>query len=621
MERGAGSGKYENCILTLAVMALNVFFMGLFFDFYYDLNDDMLMHDIMAGVYTGTPDGHNMQTLYPLGALIALCYRMCRTVPWYGLFLCLCQFGSLYLVGVRLCSMCDDTVRDGGAVPVKRDSRFADKLPRLLLLSLFQWGIWLSHLVNVQYTVTCAMLAAAAVFLFVTTPDGLEIQQFVAKNIPSVLLTLLAYMLRTEMLLLGFPFICLAGLYRLTAERRIWVRENLIKYGAALGSILAGMLLLQMADHVAYGSAAWQDFRRLFEARTTIYDYYPELVTDDRYGEELTRLGVAPSQQGLFRSYNFGLDEEIDTELFVKMAEYAKTVVGGSRDRGAIAEKSIARYLFRTTHGGVGGDVPYNVIVLWAYGAVFVTGCLLCVRDNVSDGQERPSLIRRFAFVWQLILLAFVRSALWLFILLRGRDPERITHSLYLIEFSLLAAMFVRMCHDFGEAARGKRGGPVRGMAFLFAVIAAFGVADSVRTVQADQEERVRVNAAWYAIDAYCREHKESFYFEDVYSTVQFSRRMFERSDNGCANYDVMGGWICKSPLYYEKLAHYDIDAADTALLDRGDVYLIMERSGTADGGIQTVTDYYRAQGIGVKAERADEICDGYPVWRFTQTE
>ena len=64
--------KWENCILTLLVVSVNMIVMGVCFDFYYDLNDDTMMLDIMSGAYSGTPDGHNMQTLYPLGALIAL---------------------------------------------------------------------------------------------------------------------------------------------------------------------------------------------------------------------------------------------------------------------------------------------------------------------------------------------------------------------------------------------------------------------------------------------------------------------------------------------------------------------------------------------------------------------
>lgn len=94
--------KYTNCIWLLAVMGISALLMGLCFDFYFDLNDDTMMRDIMAGIYSGRPDGHNMQTLYPLGALLALCYRVCGVIPWYGVFLFLCQFGSFYLVGIRL---------------------------------------------------------------------------------------------------------------------------------------------------------------------------------------------------------------------------------------------------------------------------------------------------------------------------------------------------------------------------------------------------------------------------------------------------------------------------------------------------------------------------------------
>ena len=68
---------YENCILAFAVMGASALLMGFFFDFYFDMNDDTMMRDIMSGIYSGTPDGHNMQTLYPLGVLIALCYQIC----------------------------------------------------------------------------------------------------------------------------------------------------------------------------------------------------------------------------------------------------------------------------------------------------------------------------------------------------------------------------------------------------------------------------------------------------------------------------------------------------------------------------------------------------------------
>ena len=47
VKKGTGSGNYQNYILTLLVLAVNVLLLGFCFDFYYDLNDDTMMLDIM----------------------------------------------------------------------------------------------------------------------------------------------------------------------------------------------------------------------------------------------------------------------------------------------------------------------------------------------------------------------------------------------------------------------------------------------------------------------------------------------------------------------------------------------------------------------------------------------
>lgn len=623
--------KYENCILTLVVMVFNVLLMGILFDFYYDLNDDTMMHDIMAGVYSGTPDGHNMQTLYPLGALIALCYRLCRTIPWYGLFLCLCQFCCFYLVGLRLCRLLDvsrtlPTVVDAGMHEenngrITRSPRITwqRKVILLLMLCLFQWGICLPHLLNIQYTITCAVMSAGAIFLFLTTEDGLDTQQFVVRNIPSILLVILAFWMRSEMLLLTFPFICLAGLYRMTWEKKVLAKENLRRYGVVLGIMLAGMLLSAALDRAAYGSAEWKDFRDFFDARTTVYDFYRELIEDDVYSAELTELGVMPYQQRLLRNYNFGLDDAIDTQMLAGLADYAEDTLGVAKDWGSIARASIFYYYYRSLHSQ---DYPYNMLVLWAYGAVFAAG--ICAAGRTGSRQQKEQrtwsgAMRRYAFLWQLVLLAIVRSAIWLFILMRGRDPVRITHSLYLVEFALLAAMFVSLCSNISGEKRLVSTGVMRGLAVILVLLMSWELPDNVRDVRADQDRREKVNASWDAIDAYCKAHMENFYFEDVYSTVAFSHRMFGNVDNSYANYDIMGGWMCKSPLYYEKLGHYHITSAAQALVDRDDVYLIVSDVEVAENGLDWITEYYAAHGTAITTEVTDLVNENYLVYQVTE--
>lgn len=613
---------------------MNVLLMGICFDFYYDLNDDTVMLDIMSGAYSGTPDGHNMQTLYPLGTLIALCYRLCDKVPWYGLFLLVCQFGCMYLVGVRLCVLTENLRPPAGKIDEKqrRVQGILRKAFLLFGLSFFIWGICLSHLIHIQYTVTSAILSAAALFLFLTTPDcfGKSPGQFVVRNLPAVLLAILSYQIRSEMLLLTLPFIGLAGLYRLAGEKKIFVKENLMKYGGVLGILFSGMLLSYGADHAAYGSAGWKDFVAFFEARTTVYDFYPELIREDAYQEALTRLGVTPVQQALLRNYNYGLDDEIDTKLLIAAADYATDVLRGEKDWGRIARKQLYRYFHRLFRGG---DAPYSTLLIWLYIMGVVAGVYNCVHKQMKrSGRQEEAALHCMDPIGQIMLLAVVRSAVWMFILLRERDPERITHSLYLVEFSLLAAMMIRMSSfksgvDQGieEAYKAAPGRDVRHSAimavaagFLFLILVG-GLGSGVSILQADQEQRASVNENWRAIDAYCKARQENFYFEDVYSTVAFSRKIFDDIDCGYANYDILGGWICNSPLYREKIGKYGIESVTRALLERDDVYLIVSDLEAETQGWEWIEDFYEAKGVKAVMEKVDSVGEGYGVYRVAK--
>lgn len=632
MEQNRKRG-YRNCILAFAVMGASALLMGLFFDFYYDLNDDTMMRDIMSGIYSGTPDGHNMQTLYPLGALIALCYRICGSFPWYGTFLFLCQFGCFFLVGVRLCTMTDvfDARRqavlekDGG---IRR--RLAGKLLCLLVLAAFQWGIWLTHMVNIQYTITCGMLVGAAVFLFLTAPGGLlgrkeletlSAKAFLIRSLPALFLFLLAFQLRSEMALLALPFLGLAGLFCWWAERPVFEKKNLCKYGGLLFLLLAGMGLSMGADNLAYGGE-WKSFRQFFNDRTTIYDFYPDVLPGDSPDADLESLGVSMGAQILLKNYNFALDESIDGQMLSDVAEYAKEHVGGKRDWGADFKKSLLFYRYRSFHAD---DAPYNWLVLFGYGINIIAIVILLRRDFWSQ----------LAGAIGLLLIFFVRSALWMFILMRGRDPERITHPLYLVEFCLLAGLFLRsLCQGAAgdgtlvaemadaESSVRQRGNLVAGhnmllgTAAVLLLLSIWGMRKGLPMVQADQAKRREVNQDWEAIDAYCRARPDTFYFEDVYSTVAFSGKLLEYRDNALANYDIAGGWMCKSPLYQEKLAAFGIeDAADA--LAAGNADFIMSDEEVSLRGLTWMEALYAENGMAVSVEACDRIGERYGVYQI----
>ena len=169
---------------------------------------------------------------------------------------------------------------------------------------------------------------------------------------------------------------------------------------------------------------------------------------------------------------------------------------------------------------------------------------------------------------------------------------------------------------DGGRARRLWRG-ILAGILLAAVMLSGGSVAGSIAALQEDQAQREAVNRDWRAIDEYCRAHKENFYFEDVYSTVGFSRKIFDGvPDGGYANYDILGGWMCNSPLYYEKIGRYGIESAQQGLLEQDNVYWIMSDTEAAQQGFGWLTDYYDAQGITVTVEETDRIGEAYAVYR-----
>ena len=63
-------------IISLLLTFIAVLFMGYIGDYFFDLNDDVLMKDMLSGAYTGAPEAHNIQMLYPISAFISMFYRV-----------------------------------------------------------------------------------------------------------------------------------------------------------------------------------------------------------------------------------------------------------------------------------------------------------------------------------------------------------------------------------------------------------------------------------------------------------------------------------------------------------------------------------------------------------------
>lgn len=539
---------------------------GIFFDYYYAMNDDVMMKDILAGIYTGTPEGRNIQMLFPIGWLISLFYRVVRGMPWYGIFLCVCHFGSIYLLTNRLLIFFHKSWTKAIAVVIEAG----------LIITLL-----LQELVFAQYTVTSTLLAATAAFLFYTTETEGTVKDYFCKNIVSIVLVTLSFQIRSEMLLLVLPLICVTGLCRWACEKPFFTKENAAKYLSVFGGILAGLALSQGIHMVAYAGMDWQEFNRYFDNRTDLYDFlwrWHPIYEENR--EFYESIGMTESSQKLIENYNFGFDEDIDADLLEKINENARERRKEQAPFTDTLKQACILYKYRTFHET---DFPWNLFVIVLYAMV-----LLAALGN-----------KHFRFFGELFCMGIVRTGLWMFILYRGRDPERITHSLYLMEFVILTAFLLVECKKESRGFTFVKAGLMGALALL----CLYNVTGSVEKVQEKYAVQEETDEEWKALQAYIEGRQENFYFVDVYSTVKYSEKMFESRDNAIANYDIMGGWVSKSPLTTQKFRYFGMTSMEQAVLEQKNVYVVDRY-----GDWNWLVNYYRENGIEISLQKIDSI-------------
>ena len=564
--------KHENLaaslLMTVAVFA--VFSIG--WDFYYDLNDDVLIKDVLSGVYSGSPSGYTMQLLYPLGFVLSVLYRA-LSLPVFGIFLVLCQFGAVWAVGYQSAECC--RTRKGKAAALVSEA--------ILWISAF--GM---HLVYIQYTVTAGMLAAAALFWILTAKR---------RRWFALVLYWLAFCLRTEIALLLLPLACVAGLCALVRE---WKKEHAaVVYFSLFGILILGMGALYAADAVAYSAPEWKQFRQFFDDRTALYDYRLDFV--EQYEENRAvyeKLGISQERQQLLANYNFGADDEMDAAMMHRLAQEASAA-----QEKPDFKKELSVAVWRLAHENWfgKGDAPFNLLWLGM-------GLLLCVFFCMK---------RRFGRLWQPLLGGACGAALWLYLLLQGRMVERVTHPLYLAQILLFAGML--FAESRAADAEGRQNAEVLSLGLAAGMCALTGLAclpGAVSRIEAEAARREEVNAANEAVMDYCRAHPKTLYLEDVYSTVTYSEKLMTDRDKPF-NYDLLGGWLVKSPLTSRKLSAFGFSSMGEAVRAGEGVNILAEEG----SDMSWLKEFFTDTGVEAELLKVGGIEGGTDIYQVIPAE
>ena len=572
-----------------ALLAVTVCSIGLWYlyDCYYDLNDDVVLKDILSGAYTGTPSAMNIQMLYPIGVLISVFYRLVPSLPWYGIFLCTCHFVCVFLITKRTISFTTGIL----------------KKSMLMLTEMCLFAALLLHeLIFIQYSVTCGLLTATGIFLFYTTDDRLEPGKFVRKNIVSMILVILAFYIRTEMMVLLLPLVAAAGIAKWLGgarktQTKIFSVYNLVKYLTTVIVVVIGMGVGLISNEIAYRGHGWQEFNEFFDYRTELYDFQvdpPAYEENQAFYEEI---GLTQAEVMLLDNYNFALDQNINADTLSDIVDYNRVYLGKHYFKYDLYE-GLRSYLYRITHMQ---DAPWIYVVWMLYLLLLVTAMMQ----------------KDLWVLWRLLLLGVARSVSWMYLIMRDRMRDRITDPLYLTEIMILLAMLLVDLYRMFEEHRARTAQAARQgekkmpyipeyrrywpliMALLLITLTAIPVVRNLKSVQAQQEYRETQNREWELLCDYFLAHPDNFYVVDVYSTVKYSEKMFVDVDNSYRNFDICGGWTCNSPIYANKLSQRGIGNIESDLMHMNNVYFVTG----IDRDMDWIVAYYKSKGYEIRLD------------------
>lgn len=595
-------GLHKSIIVSaLAVLAV-IFLTAAFGDYFFDLNDDVLMKDILSGAYTGTPEGHNIQMLYPVSLFISGMYRTGINADWYGIFLCSLQYFCLFVVAKRFFSFAE---------------KFWQGILYVLSFVIVVLGFFWPHLLYVQYTVVCSLLSATAAFIILTAKENSS-----KDNIFALVLILIAYLIRSEMLLLTLPMVGVAILIKWCFLRMKYHADTTVsmhgekkklfkKYVSFCFAIVCGLALCTVAHNLAYSDPEWKEFNRFFDNRTELYDfqYIPDYEENKDFYDSI---GLSKSEQQLLINYNFELDEEINADVIGEIAEYAASIRGEEAPFAQRLKEAIGQYIYRLHHIESPKsyqypmtDFPWNVGVIVLYLAVLIAGFVLL------RGEKRLLKLS----IALLATLFACRTVLWLFIIMRRRDPIRITHPMYFLEMIILLGMLMLVVE--------KRQGRLWILAGILGIIGCISIPMELDVIEKENSSREAMLTKYSELYDYFKENSDSYYFVDVYTSVScgeavtgdvatFSEKMFDRVDNSFYNHDLLGGWASKSPAYRDKLIKAGYDNAQEALL-ASNVYFVQNKL----DDVSWLEDYYSEKGITVKITQKEIIADVFAIYQL----
>lgn len=554
------------------------------------INDDLGLYSVLSGAYLGYPDAHVSFMEYPFSWMLASLYKLCKTIPWYGIvlegILLLCV-----LLGYQRCSKL-----------LKRTEHGICAAIGLCLIFCMSWFcMLLAAMLRLQYTIVAGVCGATALFLFVTSDDTQSMGCFIKQNIGTVCLGLLAESIRPEMLLMLLGFASVLWIGRLCCRLEVTGQYGVYikRYLSVLGLFVVGLAAILLSSRVAYGSEEWKSFRQIDRYRVSLFDYYGYPSYDD-YEAYFEERGIDRASYEAVANLHMYPGRNLSVEQWKDITELAKEVY---QEQHPVSER-LSKVLPAWQETLRSDDLkPYNRIVILGY---LLCLCLILVCWDKESG------------ILFLCLLA-ARAVCWCALVFRGRYPDRIVISLFLMEFAVLSAIMLRTLVR-SVARVWAKAEKLVGMAVLTILILLLCICHRTWLNRTRQDYNERQKECWDGLKAYCHEREKSLYIWTGGSNTlyYFYDTPFSDGLSDYENYFLMSSGHMMNPNTTQKLEQWGIEDLMDAIVTDGRIYLIFQEGKLDESN--TLVTYYQELYDTFYYEQIDTFEAGnvrYEVYRF----
>ncbi|MCI9050129.1 MAG: hypothetical protein HFF36_08695 [Coprobacillus sp.] len=544
---------YKNKIIRHLLVIISVIFLFvaiyLLMGINYAVCDDTAMRNIASGAQTGTPDGHLVYIMYPLGWFMATLYKINNHFDWYGIVFIVLQAICLIRIVIRLLNRCQD----------KKET-----ILTIIGMIVFFLVIWNKSLTNFQFSTTAAILSGTSCFIIYEACRNDDVHW--KDIIESLLFLIVSMMVRKKVALMAMAFYSLIFLY----YRFDWKKrkiKDLKKWIVFPFFVLCVFFATPLNNLLGYSSSEWEEYKKFNLARSNIYDYYgvPEYEENiDFYNS----LGIDENEFSIIKSYSLKLDDSIDKEKMIKIAEKSKEIY--NEERGNIVKRTV-----QSLNKALSTVFDSHYLSFWMW--IFISiGFSIYLRKH-------QLIIFQFLMIISMCFGFF-------YLCWEGRMPERTIDSIFIVVCLSMGTEFIHIKHFLNEFENPLK----KGICVILSFITLCCTIDASYCTWILTRDTRKRNNDLILFEQYLKTNEDNFYFTMVnVGLFGYSSDFHIKYEPKSLNYLGLGGWGTNAPTTNQKQINDKIENVINCLFYKDNCYLMTHPSYEIETIVQALQNKY----------------------------